>query len=293
MKATYIKTELKTTINVSKIVTIHSNEYGKNFIFKGEKHDFWELVYVDKGQVLIESDNDKIILSQGEIIFHRPNEFHAIRSYNSSPNFFVISFVCNSFAMKYFEKLHTALDRTLQSFITSVIEEAKNSYVISKNDPYLFKLTKKENALVGSEQLIKTFLEQFLILLIRKITTHDESTIFPNKESMENHLITSVKKIIQNNVDRCLRVNDICESLGYSKSYLSRVFKEQTGETLASYSVKVKIDKAKRLIRENNLNFTQISDQLSFDNPQYFSRVFKRVTGMSPTEFKSTLNLSS
>jgi AraC-like DNA-binding protein len=88
------------------------------------------------------------------------------------------------------------------------------------------------------------------------------------------------------------RVEALCKKTGYGKSYLSRVFREQTGETLAAYAVKLKIKRAKTLIREHDLNFTQISDRLSFDNPQYFSRVFKRVTGMTPTEFKASLQLS-
>ena len=68
MKAPYVKTQLSNLINVSKIVTIHYYEFDKSFVFNGEKHDFWELVYVDKGQVEICRDNEKIALSQGEIL---------------------------------------------------------------------------------------------------------------------------------------------------------------------------------------------------------------------------------
>ena len=75
--------------------------------------------------------------------------------------------------------------------------------------------------------------------------------------------------------------------------YLSRIFQEQTGATIANFAIWEKIKKAKRLIRENGMNFAQISDSLSFDNPQYFSRVFKRITGMTPTEFKSSLNFEN
>ena len=102
MKAIYVKTELQSILNISKIVTIHYYEFDKNFIFEGESHDFWEMVYVDRGQVKIRRDNEEQILSQGEIIFHKPDEFHSIRAYNSAPNFFVVSFVCNSPAMRYF-----------------------------------------------------------------------------------------------------------------------------------------------------------------------------------------------
>ncbi len=292
MKATYVKTHLQSIVNVSKIVTVHYYEFDKNFIFGGESHDFWEMVYVDKGRVQVTRDGEERILTQGEIIFHRPNEFHSIRALDSSPNFFVISFVSVSPSMVFFDKYHTELDKTLKPFISAIIKEAEKTFVIPKNDPHLKKLKKKENAPFGGEQLIKTYLEQLLILIIRGDSRREDSTIFPSKESMETHLVTAAKKIIGENLDKTLRVSDLCRELGYSKSYLSKLFRDQTGDTIAAYSVKAKIARAKELIRESDLNFTQISDRLAFDNSQYFSRVFKRVTGMSPSEFKSSLNFS-
>jgi len=291
MKATYIKTQLKTIINVSKIVTIHYYEFDKTFDFKGEKHDFWEMVYVDKGQVQVQSEKDTIILKQGEIIFHKPNEFHAIKAYESSPNFFVISFVCNSPSMKYFEKYHTILNKTLKPFISSLISESESTYVIPKNDTQLKMLEKKECAIIGGEQLIKTYLEQLLILLIRNLLKIDSSEIFPSKESMENHLIISIKSYIAENIYKQFKILDLCRTLGYSKSYLSKIFQSQTGSTISKYTTSEKIKKAKQMIRDGQYNFSEISDMLSFDNPQYFSRVFKHVTNMTPTEFKLSLDL--
>ena len=293
MKATYVKTQLTNLINVSKIVTIHYYEFDKTFVFNGEKHDFWELVYVDKGEVEICSDSEKIILSQGEIVFHRPNEFHAIKAFNSAPNFFVISFVCTSTAMAYFEKFHTVLDKKLHPFLASSISEAEKTCEIPKNDPTLKKLKKKSPPVIGGEQLIKNYLEPLLILLIRNITEKKQSYVFPNKESIENYLVLSMKEFIAEKTNEVFRVNELCQKIGYSKSYLCRLFHEQTGETIISYAAKTKIKAAKRLIREGNLNFAQISDALAFDTPQYFTRVFKRVMGMTPTEFKASLHFES
>ena len=290
MKATYVKTKLQTLVNISKIVTIHYYEFDKNFVFDGEKHDFWEMVYVDKGKVEIMRDDEKILLQQGEIVFHKPNEFHSIRAYESAPNFFVLCFECNSSAMQYFEKRQQPLDKTLQPFLSSIIKESEKAYVIPKNDPHLTRLTKRDDAPLGSEQLIKTYLEQLLILLVRDVTQKGKEGVFPSKELMQNHLVHAVKKFLTENVNTIVRVSDVCAKLGYSKSYLSGLFKAQCGESIASYALRVKIDKAKDLIREKNLNFTEISDLLSFDNPQYFSRVFRRLTGMTPTEFKRTLH---
>lgn len=292
MKATYVKTKIQSMVNISKIVTIHYYEFDKNFIFGGESHDFWEMVYIDKGKVLIKQEDKEIVLKQGEIVFHRPNEFHSIRALDSSPNFFVVSFVCESPAMQYLEGFRTILDKPLQPFISSIIKESETTYVIPKNDPNLKQLHRKETAPLGGEQLIKTYLEQLLILLIRGITKKSENFVFPSKEMMQNHLVVSVKKYIEKNVEDVIRINDICRELGYSKTYLSQLFRIHSGDTIASYAVRTKISRAKELIREGVLNFTQISDRLAFDNPQYFSRVFKRITGMSPSEFKLSLNFS-
>ena len=290
MKVPYVKTQLSSIVNISKIVTIHYYEFDKNFNFGGERHDFWELVYVDKGQVEIHRDEEKIVLSQGEIVFHRPNEFHSIRALNSAPNFFVISFVCSSSAMLYFEKFHTVLDKQLKPFLSAIISEAEKAFEIPKNDPLLKRLIKKSPTSIGGEQLIKTYLEQLLIFLIRNITEKKAAPVFPNKESMENYLVSSMKSFIEEKTSEVFRISDLCEQIGYSKSFLCKLFHEQTGDTIAAYAVKVKIKAAKRLIREGNLNFAQISDALSFDNPQYFCRVFKRITGMTPTEFKLSLH---
>ena len=291
MKVAYIKTTPETTVSISRIVTIHYYEFDKTFVFDGEAHDFWEMVYVDRGQVLVRRDEEEIVLSQGEVIFHRPNEFHSIRALHSAPQFFVISFACTSPAMVYFERYKTVLDKALIPFITSIISEAENTYVIPKNDPFLKRLTRKIEPAIGGEQLIKTYMEQLLIFMIRSITRAGAPTVFPSKESMEDHLVREAKRLIREHMGVGFRVGELCHTLGYSKSYLSRLFREQTGETLAAYAVKKRIDEAKRLIREGQLNFAEISDILGFDNPQYFSRTFKRLVGMTPTEFRATMDI--
>lgn len=285
MKTSYIRTKPKIVINVSSIVTIHYFEFGPTFVYAGERHDFWEMVYVDKGCVSIQRDGETLILKQGEILFHEPNEFHSIRSLDSSPNFFVISFHCTSPAMASFARYQTRLDKTLNAYLASIIMEAEKTYWIPKNDHNLKKLTLRENALVGGEQLIKTYLEQFLIFLLRlMISTKAQS--FPQKDVAEDPLIEAIRHYLMVNVEKNIRIEDLCKEFDYSRSYLCHRFQSKTGQTLASYAMQLKVDEAKRLIRETDLNLSQISTRLSFENPQYFSRVFKRVTGMTPTEFK-------
>ena len=96
----YVSTRMKKEINIESIVTIHYFEYMKNFVFQGESHDFWELLYVDKGEVSVRAENEWLTLHAGDIIFHRPNEFHAFESIGEkAPNLVAISFYCFSPAM--------------------------------------------------------------------------------------------------------------------------------------------------------------------------------------------------
>ncbi len=291
MKATYIKTQIKNVLNISKIVTVHYYEFDKNFYYAGEKHDFWEMVYVDKGSVIVSTENESITLSQGEIIFHKPNEFHAIKAHESSPNFFVISFVCSSPLIKYLEKYHGVLDKNLKPFISAIIHESESTFILPKNDTELKELKKIDSPVIGGEQMIKTYLEQLLILLVRNKLKIEKTQVFLSKESMESHLVVKAKKYILESLERPFKVADLCSKLGYSKSYLSKIFIRETGDTIYNFMLGEKIKRSKALIRDANLNFSEISDLLAFDNPQYFSRVFKRITNMTPTEFKNTLKI--
>ena len=70
----YTGTRLNDEIKISRLYTVHYFEYSKRFSFTGESHDFWELVYADKGDVTVFADDKSFVLEQGNVIFHKPNE---------------------------------------------------------------------------------------------------------------------------------------------------------------------------------------------------------------------------
>ena len=96
----FIRQGLPGVIHIRKIITIFYMELSKDFHYDGESHNFWEMVYVDAGNVKIRANNKEFHLKQGEIIFHKPNEFHTLKTdMDSAANVFVISFVCSSESM--------------------------------------------------------------------------------------------------------------------------------------------------------------------------------------------------
>lgn len=288
MKLNYIKHKIANLISIAKIVTIHYYEFNKDFCYDGESHDFWEMVYVDAGNVKIKANNKEFKLKQGEIIFHKPNEFHTIKTdKDAAANVFVISFVSSSKSMSFFKGKTMVVPSKLKNYISTIVEEYSHTFnPMSTQD---IKLELKENPPIGGQQMIKTYLEQFLILLIRSENDNRDLRVFPSKESMENHLVSQVIQLIEENTYNKITVEQICDKLNYSRTYLSKIFKAASGYTILEYILMNKIREAKKLIREEKYNLTQISDMLNFDNPHYFSTVFKKIANMTPTSYKNSV----
>jgi len=213
----YIKTRPKTVVDVTKIVTIHDFEFGSDFVFSGESHNFWELVYVNKGNVLITRDGEEIVLGQGQLIFHKPNEFHSIRALDSSPDFLVISFASTSLAMDGLEGYCAPLERPHRALLASIVKEAERCYIIPKNDTNLRQLRRRPTAPIGSEQLIKNYLEQLLIYLLRASSESNERDFVPQMAE-EVPLVAAIKEYLTVRREENVRIEDICRAFGYSKS---------------------------------------------------------------------------
>lgn len=82
-------------------------------------------------------------------------------------------------------------------------------------------------------------------------------------------------------------LQDIADTFAVSSNYLSQTFKKHMGIGLIEYSNRQKIEEAKRLLQESTLKLYEISDMLGFNNSFYFSRVFKKVTGMTPKDYRN------
>lgn len=291
----YFKHKLQNLINITRIVTIHYFEFDKQFKTKGESHDFWEFVYAEKESLLCTADERPIVLEEGEILFHKPNEFHTLSANGqTAPNVFILSFECKSDAIGFFENKKFRLDKNLAQFIYHIWDEGKRTFNIPYSDPALKKMDLLDSPTLGGEQLIKNYLEIFLVNLLRQQTeTKEGNTIFlPNKE-LSAKPVREIIALLENNLYASLTMDDICLKTAYSRAYLFRVFKAQTGNTIMEYYMNLKIRRAKQLLRENELSVKEISEMLAFNEPNYFTKTFKRLTGLTPTAYKRRSNTLS
>lgn len=288
MKQNYYRHKLKNLLVINKVVTIHYLELGRSFSNRGEAHDFWELVYVDTGTLHCRTDHADMILKEGEIIFHKPNEFHVHSSHEgTAPHIFVISFECKSEAMRFFEGKRLSLEKDLLRYLYMIIDEGKRTFHIPVSDPTIKKMPLNPAPPIGGLQLIKNLLEILLIHLMRDETQRaDTESFFLGKEEFDNRIANQIKEILKEHLHSTLSVDELAALLNYNKSYLFRQFKASTGHTIMSYFTALKIDEAKRLLCESEMTVSQISASLSFDTPNYFSKTFKRCTGISPVDYR-------
>lgn len=285
----YIGTTLEDCLHIDELFTIHYFEYTGKFLFTGESHDFWEFVCVDKGSVKICMDETELTLHKGEIAFHEPNEFHNVSTYSQvAPNLVVISFKCNSPLMNFFKQKVFKIDEKERSLLAKILVEAQNLFDTPLNNPYTMEMKKKHNAPIGSEQLIRVYLECFLLNLIRRNSSSKQEIQLPVTKSSTD-IFRRVSDYMEDNLPARLSIETICRDNMIGRTQLQNVFQKEAGMGVIEYFSKLKIQNAKHMIRIGSLNFTQISEQLGYTSIHYFSRQFKKLTGMTPSEYASSV----
>ena len=292
----YTGVDLKDSIHIDELFTVHYFEYMNDFCFEGEKHDFWEFLYVDKGDIYVTAGDEIHLLKKGDVIFHHPNQFHSVKATgNAAPNLMVVSFSCSNPGITFFRDKILHIDELERNLLAEIVTEAGNCFCSRLDDPYLTHMDKKPEESFGAEQILRLNLEYFLIHLIRRYSAPNalqkRFTAPPKLTKSKNDTVVMnrVVRFLEKNISSHVTIEQICRENLIGRTQLQKIFREKTGRGVIEYFSIMKIDTAKQLIRSNHMNFTQISEQLGYTSIHYFSRQFKKVTGMSPSEYASSI----
>ena len=283
----------QTVLSIETIYSIHYYEYRTDFTFEGESHNFWEFVYADKGETILTSDTTEFRLKAGELYFHQPNEFHAVRSDGEiAPNLIVISFglakkeLTNESTMNPFsvnaetsdssdgcssaeQKLYALSDRILRidqaerRLLASIIQEAKQIFDCRLDDPYLAAMPLKQTMPLGSGQLIRLYLEEFLLHLLRRFK-HTQSARISQKPAsykLKNteEMLDLITNYLKQHLHEQVSLEQVCHDNLIGRTQLQKLMKEQFDMGVLNYFHHLKIEEAKQQIRSGRLNFDSVT----------------------------------
>ena len=283
---TFPRVALKDTIVIKKICSVHYFEFSKTYTFPGEKHNFWEMVYVDKGRIIATAGDNDIEMQSGEVIFHQPNEWHNIRADGAvAPNVMVVSFECGSPAMGGFCGRLQKTTTQQHTILGELLSEAREAFCSPLGNPYDSTLVRRKNSIAGCEQLIRIHLERFLISVLRDT----KSPSHADRKNGSLPLLDAITEYMEQNICKKLTLDGLAQEFHVSVSHIKRLFAQYRQMGAMRCFALMKIERAKQLLRESDLNVSEIAERLGFDSVYYFCNQFKKHVSMTPLEYRRSV----
>ena len=263
---------ISSSLDISEIYTKFYQEKGTNYNFSGEKHSYWELTYVDKGELLTTIDGVSYHLKQGDLIFYAPMQFHTQSTFEKiSSSYLTINFKMNFNHADLLCNKIFSLKRDSYFIVTKLIEELSNDNLYS-ND------------------LSLCYLKQLIIQMLRLDNSHFHSKPTTHmQQTYENELLNDILLYIDDNIYEKISVSTLCDHFCISTSMLHSLFRKNMNNTAKNYINELKLSKSKELIRNSTHTLSEISEMLGFSSIHYFSKKFKSYFNISPTEYSKSI----
>lgn len=271
--------KIKEQIYISEFYSLFEERYKKGFNFPGESHNFWECLYVISGRLRVSGDERVYNLTDGQIIFHKPLELHKFYV-EEDCHIFVFSFSAEGEIMDFFrnkvftlnEEQHGIID-VFRSYLASKLKKYNPDFSYYAMYLSVFDLLKTFSQSVASyiSILLLSFCDDNEISFV---SDSDEAAVFTKAVNYMNNCICDQPSIVE-----------IAKACSTSATTVKRIFSKYAGMGVHKYFLKLKIKTSAELLK-GGITVTETADKLGFSGQGYFSAVFKRETGLSPTEYK-------
>lgn len=281
----FILKSLNDEISVKGVANVHFFEFPENYSTENDKHPFFELLFVAGGKVKVVSEDYTGIIEKDEMIIHRANEFHSLQCVgNTTPTVIIIGFDLDSGALDKFSFSPVHLADGEVKKLAEIVKEGRNVFAPPYDVP-VYDMKKKKNQPFGAEQMLKNLLEYFLVGMQRKFIGEKES----EEQSSSGKLsVSEIVKYMDDNYKEKITIDELSFIFKTNRSTLCKEFKHSTGKTVAEYVADKKLESAKRKIKNTDKTFTEIAEELNFESIHYFTRFFKKKTGMSPKSYRNS-----
>lgn len=260
------------TFDIKEIYSYYYQVKGAPYFFSGEKHTYWELTYVDNGELKTTIDHTTYTLKEKDLIVYGPNQFHN--------QFIEGDHVCSYVTIMFEMNPQDALFITHRPF-----HLRRQLLPIMQN---IMKTTTNESE--HNHQLLLVYLKELILHLFNyDQLSNAAAPSTPVQQRFEDELLNEIIVYIHENIALPLTVESICLKYGLSRSTLQSLFKKNLDVAPKHYINEAKLAKSKLLIKENKYTLSEVSDLLSFNSIHYFSRSFKARFGITPSEYAKSI----
>lgn len=272
----YVSSAFPDTLSVKGIFTVLYRDFSTRKKITGEAHGFPEIIYIIKGKHPLYLDSKPYELCEGEMMIYAPGAYHEMRG-RSDASAYIISFELSGGSLsEIYNRVITLTPSQRRTYI-NIMEDALACYTSRGKNSTLRGMVPKDGTSEYELLRIRAQLEFFLIDIQGKST----------EKARSDADFERVTEYLEEHVCENLSLSDIAKGSGMSVSKLKMLMRSKFGGGAVNYFIGMKIEEAKRLIDAGNYNFTEISDLLGFSSLHYFSRLFKKVTGQTPSEYKN------
>lgn len=253
--------------HITALHTAFRRDCSKDFFFHGESHDFYELVCVLEGKAGITADHRIFELQQGEAILHPPMQFHNVYSTGGTAPVIVV-FTFEGQSIPQIENSICRIEDISQ--VKALLELGRQT------------LELRRDCVCGArDEKHLLFVKQLeLLLLSLSHPDHRESV----SQSARNY--TAIMQTLHRNLHRRLTVRELAALCSMSEINLQKTFSRYTGVGVMEYFNRAKMQQASAYLQQG-CSVKEAALRLGFQDQNYFSTVFKRITGHSPSTFRS------
>lgn len=279
--------KLQKALNITELCAAHYFEFTKDYISSCQQHPYWELVYIDKGRILVTAGDDEFLAADGDLFFHAPQENHTLRGDGiSAANVLVVAFACKDKVLSTLAGIRMRPSASQRALLKDVLRECRQSFESRLDDPFDHLLVRAKDAPIGSEQMIGCYLTELIVSLLRQRLNPFRAA----KKTVSTPLLDAMVAYMEQNLSTMLSLDALAEEFHVSVSCVKRLFSQYKQTGAMQFFTGLKIERAKKLLREKEQNISQIAESLGYDNSHYFCNRFKKFTGMSPLEYRHSVN---
>ena len=274
----YVSASLPSQITVDGIYTVLKVDFSQMGVGIGEAHAFPEISYVSRGVHRGMSNGRETFSEKGHLSIIPPGTFHKSPGPSDS-ELLIISFESSSPILSDIYGIPIHLTEGQQREYCEIAEIGLRLFRRRGNNSNISGMVIVDGADKYELEIFKKRLELFLLDLHRCYAKpRSEST------SRRDAEFKAVRAFLYEHISENLSAEEIAEKNSICLSKLKQIFKERGG--VKSFFITLKIERSKELISEGKMNFTEISDSLGFSSLHYFSKTFKKLTGITPSEYE-------